>query len=60
MYQQPRTEVVDLHVTNQLLAGSTNVDATRDGFTSGGTDTWGTSGSRIDDYTLEDLINGGI
>lgn len=23
-YEQPRTEVVELHVTNHLLAGSTN------------------------------------
>ncbi len=37
-YKQPRTEVVDLHVTNQLLAGST--EGTRKDFEDGGDDTW--------------------
>lgn len=30
-YQQPRTQVVELRVTNQLLAGSVSTSATMDG-----------------------------
>ena len=45
-YEQPRTEVVELRVTNQLLAGSTLQSL--DDF-QGGSDPLSTSPSRMDD-----------
>ena len=40
MYEQPRTEVVELRVMNQLLAGSTSTSGERQDFTGGGDETW--------------------
>lgn len=37
-YVQPTSEVVELHVTNQLLAGS--VQATQENYNDGGDDEW--------------------
>ena len=37
-YVQPTSEVVELHVTNQLLAGS--VQATQENYGNGGEDEW--------------------
>ena len=42
MYEQPRTEVVELRVMNQLLAGSSSSSTSgeRQDFGSGGDETW--------------------
>lgn len=48
LYEQPRTEVVELRVTNQLLAGSTLQSL--DDFQDGGNPVM-PSGSRMDDET---------
>ena len=47
LYEQPRTEVVELRVTNQLLAGSTLQQL--DDFQDGGNPLM-SSGSRMDDW----------
>jgi len=46
-YEQPRTDVVELRVTNQLLAGSTLQSL--DDFQDGGNPVGLSSGSRMDD-----------
>ena len=48
LYEQPRTDVVELRVTNQLLAGSTLQSL--DDFQNGGNPLM-ESGSRMDDET---------
>jgi len=54
MYEQPRTEVVELHVASQLLVGSTLNDLSDYGT---GTDPFGTaSPSRMMDDELEMLM----
>lgn len=48
-YEQPRTEVVELRVSNQLLAGSTGSVNNPDSFGVGG-DPLNPSSSRMDDW----------
>lgn len=50
LYEQPRTEVVELRVTNQLLAGSTGSVNNPDSFGVGGDPLGTPSPSRMDDW----------
>ena len=54
MYEQPRTEVVELRVMNQLLAGSAGLSGL-DSFGGGGDPLGG--GARVDDYNELDELN---
>ena len=49
LYEQPRTDVVELRVTNQLLAGSTGSVDNPGSFGEGG-DPLNPSPSRMDDW----------
>jgi len=50
LYEQPRTDVVELRVTNQLLAGSTGSVNNPDSFGVGGDPLGTPSPSRMDDW----------